>query len=104
MASSQAESDSMTRYKRPAEKREPTSHRLPISTIRKIEMVRKLWQAKAEAEASPNEELDEINDTHVVSTLLAEALDLELQEFGGMPKDAAALEEMVERIKKKKRQ
>lgn len=89
-----------SRYRRPPEPKKPTSHRLPVSVIRKTEVVRKLWRARAEVEGALADEVEDINDTHVVATLLAEALDAELAEFGGMPKDDQALKEVVARIKK----
>lgn len=91
-----------SRYKRPPEKKFPTSHRLPGSVIRKVEMIREIWKARAEADGEAADVIDDINDTHVVSTLLAEATDAELGELGGVPRDDKALQEILERIKKKK--
>lgn len=89
-----------SKFAEPPEKRVPTSHRLPVSTVRKIEVVRELWRAVAEANGKDQVAVEDINDTHVVSLLLASALDAELAEFGGLPVDDRALEQMKERIRK----
>jgi hypothetical protein len=89
-----------SRYRLPPGPKKPTSHRLPVSVIRKIEMIRELWKARAEADGESPEYVDDINDTHVVSTLLDIATDAELAEFGGMPKDESALKAMVAGLKK----
>lgn len=93
--------DMSSRYVRPPEKREPFSARLPVSTIKKLEVIVELWQARAVSEGMDEAEAkDTINPTHVASVLLAESADLELAEFGGLPADEKALASITDRIKK----
>lgn len=102
MGSSAAVKDMPSRYKPPPnERRIPTNFRLPVSLRKKLETVVEFWRARADAEGEAPEAIDAIDMTYVVSTVLGDAMDAELAEFGGMPKDDDALREVVDRIKKR---
>lgn len=98
-ARTESSTDMTSRYRKPPEKRQPTSHRLPTSLVRKVSIIRDLWKARAEAEGLSEDDFEDINDTHVVSQLLSEAADAELAEFGGLPADEKALATMIAKIK-----
>lgn len=63
-----------------------TSLRLPASMRLKIERIRELWKVVAETKGKTQEEIDAIDNTHVMLTLMGRQADEELQQFGGISK------------------
>lgn len=77
-----------SRFKVP-ERRKQVAARLPESLVRKLEAAVRYWKMRAVDEGKKPEEVDDINQTWVIEVLLGDALDAELQQFGGLPKDEA---------------
>jgi hypothetical protein len=63
-----------------------TSLRLPASLRLKIERIRELWKVVAETKGKSAEEIDAIDNTFVMVTLMGRQADEELQNFGGISK------------------
>lgn len=59
------------------------SARVRVSSHEKLENIVALWKERAKLQGEPERVVDAINASHVVDTLLAEALDGELAQFGG---------------------
>lgn len=63
-----------------------TSLRLPASLRLKIERIRDLWKIVAETKGKTAEEIDAIDNTFVMVTLMGRQADEELHQFGGISK------------------
>lgn len=68
-------------------RRKQIAARVPEAMAAKLEALVKLWKMKAGAEGKRQEEIDDINQSWVIEVLLGDAIDSELQQFGGLPKD-----------------
>lgn len=84
-----------------------TSLRLPESLRLKIEVIRDDWKLiAAEERGATKEEVDSIDNTFVMVTLMSRQADEELQQFGGFPvtdeQKAAHTKKLRESIKAQK--
>lgn len=73
-----------SRFKVP-ERRKQVAARLPESLVHKLEAAVRLWKIQAQAQGKRPEEVEDINMTWVIEVLLGDAVEAELQQFGGLP-------------------
>ena len=79
--------------------RKTLSARVLTSIHAKIADIRELWREAARLRNATKEEIDAIDNTHVVEVLLGAAVDGELQQYGGFATTPDAKAEQLKALR-----